>query len=479
MPSLHRQVDCAPSLHPVPSGQCRCFPSRTAKSASGPPPPWSQAKPSRSASFSPPPPWPAPSALRRCSPPSGAAWRSSPSPARSASTELAVRNPVRWRRIRLSPPRLRPPASPSSTAGWPPSSCIPASPRRSASASCPTSRRSSPFPPASLGHSRAHCCWPPALVNYIGADSRARVMTALNWLKVPVLVALVGWAFVSAATPVGQPVAARRPPLPVPIPSSQPSPEPPSPHSSASAAGGRQAKSPARSAIPRARCPSPSPAACSWSTALYFLVSLAFLAVVPLEQIQSNTAFVAQFGQALFGASGRPRPLRLRHSLRPRRAHGPHHGRAPRDLCAGARRNRRIPLRPPRAPSPASIPAIGTPRTPSCCRPPWPSQSSLSAHSTASSPSSSFPRSSFSPSPRPPFSVPSPRPPLVVSCRAHRLHRRLRAFWPLMLLLHNLRSRLLGAAIVLAGLPVRLLVLRASANNVAVALIPATAATDN
>jgi APA family basic amino acid/polyamine antiporter len=39
-------------------------------------------------------------------------------------------------------------------------------------------------------------------------------------------------------------------------------------------------------------------------TALYLLVSFAFVAVVPMEQIQNNTAFVAQFGQALFGEQG-------------------------------------------------------------------------------------------------------------------------------------------------------------------------------
>ncbi|MGB6192145.1 MAG: amino acid permease, partial [Terracidiphilus sp.] len=33
-------------------------------------------------------------------------------------------------------------------------------------------------------------------------------------------------------------------------------------------------------------------------------ISLAFVAVVPMEQIQSNTAFVGQFGRALFGAAG-------------------------------------------------------------------------------------------------------------------------------------------------------------------------------
>jgi len=39
-------------------------------------------------------------------------------------------------------------------------------------------------------------------------------------------------------------------------------------------------------------------------TAIYLLVSFSFLAVIPLERVQSNTAFVAQFGQALFGAAG-------------------------------------------------------------------------------------------------------------------------------------------------------------------------------
>jgi APA family basic amino acid/polyamine antiporter len=39
-------------------------------------------------------------------------------------------------------------------------------------------------------------------------------------------------------------------------------------------------------------------------TALYLLISFAFVAVVPMESIQTNTAFVAQFGQALFGSAG-------------------------------------------------------------------------------------------------------------------------------------------------------------------------------
>ena len=39
-------------------------------------------------------------------------------------------------------------------------------------------------------------------------------------------------------------------------------------------------------------------------TVIYLLISAAFLAVVPLDQVTSNTAFVAQFGGVLFGASG-------------------------------------------------------------------------------------------------------------------------------------------------------------------------------
>jgi APA family basic amino acid/polyamine antiporter len=39
-------------------------------------------------------------------------------------------------------------------------------------------------------------------------------------------------------------------------------------------------------------------------TLVYLLVSAAFLAVVPIDRLTSNTAFVAQFGQVLFGTAG-------------------------------------------------------------------------------------------------------------------------------------------------------------------------------
>jgi APA family basic amino acid/polyamine antiporter len=39
-------------------------------------------------------------------------------------------------------------------------------------------------------------------------------------------------------------------------------------------------------------------------TAVYLLISTAFLSVLPIEQVTSNTAFVAQFGRILFGEAG-------------------------------------------------------------------------------------------------------------------------------------------------------------------------------
>ena len=39
-------------------------------------------------------------------------------------------------------------------------------------------------------------------------------------------------------------------------------------------------------------------------TVIYLLISATFLAVLPIDQVSSNTAFVAQFGGALFGAAG-------------------------------------------------------------------------------------------------------------------------------------------------------------------------------
>ena len=107
-------------------------------------------------------------------------------------------------------------------------------------------------------------------------------------------------------------------------------------------------------------------------TAIYLLVSFAFVAVVPMEQIQSNTAFVAQFGQALFGAAGRPRALGLRAFMRVGRPDGAQHGRAQghvslaREETGGNSRRRTAGIF-----WPACIRALGRRQTRSCCRPVW------------------------------------------------------------------------------------------------------------
>jgi APA family basic amino acid/polyamine antiporter len=141
------------------------------------------------------------------------------------------------------------------------------------------------------------------LVNYCGARLSRRLTAALNWLKIPVLVALVAWAFTAGHGSISTmlPLAARRPgsdPLAAAI------------AGSAVAAfycfGGwwEAGKIAGQVRNPSRTLPIAFAGGVLVVSALYLLVSFAFLAVVPLEQVHSNTAFVAQFGQALFGASG-------------------------------------------------------------------------------------------------------------------------------------------------------------------------------
>ena len=140
-------------------------------------------------------------------------------------------------------------------------------------------------------------------LNYFGTRLSSGVMTILNWLKVPVLVSLAGWALASGHASLANltPLAERRPgsdPLIGAIAGAA--------ISAFFCFGGwweagkiaGEVRNPARTL----------PIAFSGGvlvvTALYLLVSLAFVSVVPMQQIQSNTAFVAQFGQALFGSEG-------------------------------------------------------------------------------------------------------------------------------------------------------------------------------
>ena len=152
--------------------------------------------------------------------------------------------------------------------------------------------------------------WIPALIllalgglNYAGTALSSGFMTALNWLKVPVLVGLVGWALVSGHATVANlaPLTLRRAgsePLIGAVAGAT--------ISAFFCFGGwwEAGKIAGDVENPRRTLPIAFTAGVLIVTAVYLLVSFAFVAVVPMAQIEDNTAFVAQFGQALFGASG-------------------------------------------------------------------------------------------------------------------------------------------------------------------------------
>jgi len=152
--------------------------------------------------------------------------------------------------------------------------------------------------------------WIPALIlvtlcalNYIGTSLSRNLMTALNILKIAILVSMVAWAFLSAHASLHNvlPLAARRPgsdPLFAAIAGAT--------ISAFFSFGGwwEAGKVAGEIENPRRNMPLAFVGGVLLVTAVYLLVSFAFLAVVPLQSIVSNTAFVAQFGEALFGSTG-------------------------------------------------------------------------------------------------------------------------------------------------------------------------------
>jgi len=140
-------------------------------------------------------------------------------------------------------------------------------------------------------------------INYLGTRLSGRVMAIANWLKLAVLFALVAWAFVSGHASASnlQPLTTRRPGSDMLF---------------AAIAGSvvnaffsfggwwEAGKLAGEVRNPRRTLPLAFTCGVLLVTAVYLLVSFAFLAVVPLDRIVSNTAFVAQFGEALFGSAG-------------------------------------------------------------------------------------------------------------------------------------------------------------------------------
>ena len=167
-----------------------------------------------------------------------------------------------------------------------------------------------PYVLAVAGVSGQPPLWIPALtllalgaLNYAGTSLGRNLMATLNLLKIAVLVAMVAWAFVSGHATVQNvlPLATRRAgsePLFGAIAGAT--------VSAFFSFGGWWEASKVAGEVrnPKRNMPLAFVGGVILVTAVYLLVSFAFLAVVPLERIVSNTAFVAQFGEALFGATG-------------------------------------------------------------------------------------------------------------------------------------------------------------------------------
>jgi APA family basic amino acid/polyamine antiporter len=142
-----------------------------------------------------------------------------------------------------------------------------------------------------------------AAINLLGTRLSGGVMATANLLKLAVLFAIVGWAVVSGHGSLDNllPLAARRAGSGALFPAI------------AGAAvsaffsfGGwwDVAKLGGEVREPEKNLPRALTAGVLLVTAIYLLVSFAFLYIVPLERVVSNTAFVAQLGSVLFGGAG-------------------------------------------------------------------------------------------------------------------------------------------------------------------------------
>lgn len=142
-----------------------------------------------------------------------------------------------------------------------------------------------------------------AAINYLGTRLSGRVMTSANLIKIFVLLVLVAWTFVSGHGSVGNlfPLAERRIGSEALVPAI------------AGAVinaffsfGGwwEVGKLAGEIKDPEKNLPRAFTGGVILVAAVYVLISFAFLYVVPLGNIVSNTAFVAQFGSVLFGSVG-------------------------------------------------------------------------------------------------------------------------------------------------------------------------------
>jgi basic amino acid/polyamine antiporter, APA family len=140
-------------------------------------------------------------------------------------------------------------------------------------------------------------------INLIGTRFSAAVMSFVNGFKLLILFALVGWAMISGHAHMANllPFTVRRPGSDALFPA---------------IAGGvmsaffsfggwwEASKIAGEIRNPKRTLPLAFVGGVTLVTVIYLLISAMFLAVLPLDQVTSNTAFVAQFGGVLFGTAG-------------------------------------------------------------------------------------------------------------------------------------------------------------------------------
>jgi APA family basic amino acid/polyamine antiporter len=140
-------------------------------------------------------------------------------------------------------------------------------------------------------------------INLIGTRFSAAIMSFVNGFKLLILFALVGWAVVSGHAHIANlaPFTVRRPGSDALFPA---------------IAGGvmsaffsfggwwEASKIAGEIRNPKRTLPLAFVGGVTLVTVIYLLISTTFLAVLPLDRVTSNTAFVAQFGGVLFGAAG-------------------------------------------------------------------------------------------------------------------------------------------------------------------------------
>jgi basic amino acid/polyamine antiporter, APA family len=141
------------------------------------------------------------------------------------------------------------------------------------------------------------------VINLLGTRFSAAVLSWINGFKLLILFALVGWAVASGHAHVANllPLAERRPGSDALFPAIAGA-----VMSAFFSFGGWWEASKIAGEIrnPTRTLPLAFMGGVTVVTVIYLLISATFLAVLPIDQITSNTAFVAQFGVVLFGAIG-------------------------------------------------------------------------------------------------------------------------------------------------------------------------------